>query len=75
MLTGMDRLDIIDTESARFTTEPGGTDPDGQVDPSRASTVSAPVAELALWAWTRGGTVHRSADSAALDALLAQGMR
>lgn len=56
MLTGMDRLDIIDTESARFTTEPA-------------------VAELAMWAWTRGGTVHRSADSAALDALLAQGMR
>lgn len=39
-----------------------------------SSTISALVADLALWAWTRGGTVHRSAASATLDSLLTQGM-
>jgi hypothetical protein len=45
----------------------------GSGEPS--STVSAPVADLALWTWTRGGTVRRSAESAALDALLTEGMQ
>ena len=40
-----------------------------------SSTISAPVADLALWAWTRGGTVRRSAESATVDALLAAGMQ
>lgn len=41
------------------------------------ATVSAPVAELALWAWTRGGTVQTSGDPvtiAALEAVHTQGM-
>jgi hypothetical protein len=41
------------------------------------ATVRAPVEDLALWTWTRGGTVHTSGqpDSlAALGAVLRQGM-
>lgn len=48
----------------------------GTGDPS--ATVSAPVSDLALWAWTRGGSVERSGEPAALaavDALLTEGMQ
>ena len=41
------------------------------------AVVSAPVADLALWTWTRGGTVEISGEPgsiAALDAVLTQGM-
>ena len=41
------------------------------------AVVTAPVEDLALWAWTRGGSVSVSGEPhavAALDALLAQGM-
>jgi hypothetical protein len=40
--------------------------------------VSAPVVDLALWAWTRGNAVQISGQPpslAALEALLAQGMQ
>jgi uncharacterized protein (TIGR03083 family) len=43
-----------------------------------AAVVSAPVEDLALWAWTRGGSVSISGEPsavAALDALLTQGMQ
>jgi hypothetical protein len=42
-----------------------------------AATVRAPVEELALWTWTRGGSGQTSgqpASLAALDAVLSQGM-
>lgn len=42
-----------------------------------SATVTAPVADLALWAWTRGGSVRASGHPAAIDALnavVAQGM-
>jgi uncharacterized protein (TIGR03083 family) len=42
------------------------------------AVVSAPVADLALWAWTRGGAVTISGEpaaKAALDALMAQGIQ
>ena len=41
------------------------------------ATVSAPVVDLALWAWTRGGAVETSgepASAAALDAVVTGGM-
>lgn len=41
------------------------------------ASVTAPVVDLALWAWTRGGTVEisgRAASVAALDAIVADGM-
>ena len=40
--------------------------------------VSAPLADLALWAWTRGGAVETDGDPetlAALDAVVAEGMQ
>ena len=42
------------------------------------ATVTAPVVDLALWAWTRGGTVEITGDAAsvaALDALVTNGMQ
>jgi uncharacterized protein (TIGR03083 family) len=42
------------------------------------ATVTAPVVDLALWAWTRGGTVATSGDAAsvaALEALVTNGMQ
>ncbi|WP_319455455.1 MULTISPECIES: maleylpyruvate isomerase family mycothiol-dependent enzyme [unclassified Mycobacterium] len=42
------------------------------------ATVSAPVEELALWAWTRGGTADvtgQPESAAAVQALIAQGMQ
>jgi uncharacterized protein (TIGR03083 family) len=42
------------------------------------ATVSAPVVDLALWAWSRGGTVATTGDGAsvaALDAVVANGMQ
>lgn len=42
------------------------------------ATVSAPVEELALWSWTRGGTVQTSGDSrslAALNAVITEGIQ
>lgn len=42
------------------------------------AVVTAPVEDLALWAWTRGGTVDISGEPAsreALDALVTQGMQ
>jgi uncharacterized protein (TIGR03083 family) len=63
-----------------------GTEPGTEVDGPMArrastgeptATVSAPVGDLALWAWGRGGTVTTSgaaASIAALDAVLANGM-
>ncbi len=41
-------------------------------------TVTAPVQDLALWAWTRGGTVRTSGEPAAVaavDALIANGIQ
>jgi uncharacterized protein (TIGR03083 family) len=41
------------------------------------ATVTAPVVDLALWAWTRGGSVEISGDAAsvaALDAVVTNGM-
>jgi uncharacterized protein (TIGR03083 family) len=41
-------------------------------------TVSAPVQDLALWAWTRGGTVQTTGDAdgmAAVQALIANGIQ
>ena len=43
-----------------------------------AAVVTGPVEDLALWAWTRGGSVSISGEPqavAALDALLTQGMQ
>jgi uncharacterized protein (TIGR03083 family) len=42
------------------------------------ATVTAPVVDLALWAWTRGGTVEIAGDKAsvaALDAVITNGMQ
>jgi uncharacterized protein (TIGR03083 family) len=42
------------------------------------ATVSAPVVDLALWAWTRGGCVEIAGDAAsvaALDAVITNGMQ
>ncbi|HKV22443.1 MAG TPA: maleylpyruvate isomerase family mycothiol-dependent enzyme, partial [Mycobacterium sp.] len=39
------------------------------------ATVSGSAEDLALWAWTRGGSVSISGDSAALAALLTQGIQ
>jgi hypothetical protein len=42
------------------------------------AVVTAPVEDLALWAWTRGGTVDISGEAASravLDALITQGMQ
>ena len=42
-----------------------------------AAVVTGPVEDLALWAWTRGGSVSISGEPnavAALDALLTQGL-
>jgi uncharacterized protein (TIGR03083 family) len=42
------------------------------------ATVTAPVVELALWAWTRGGSVEIAGDAAsvaALDAVITNGMQ
>ena len=42
------------------------------------ATVSGPVGDLALWAWTRGGEVETSGDAAsvaALDAVVTNGMQ
>ena len=41
------------------------------------ATVTAPVVDLVLWVWTRGGSVATSGDPvsvAALDAVVANGM-
>lgn len=40
-----------------------------------AVSVSAPAADLALWAWRRGGSVTVSGESVTLDALLTEGMQ
>jgi hypothetical protein len=43
-----------------------------------AATVSGPVGDLALWAWTRGGVVEVSGDAesvAALNAVVGNGMQ
>jgi hypothetical protein len=43
-----------------------------------STTVSGPVGDLALWAWTRGGVVQASGDAtsvAALDAVVDNGMQ
>jgi uncharacterized damage-inducible protein DinB len=43
-----------------------------------SAVVSAPVGDLALWAWTRGGSVSISGEPAArgaLDALMSQGIQ
>jgi hypothetical protein len=42
------------------------------------ATVRAPIGDLALWAWTRGGAVEISGDAAsvsALDAVITNGMQ
>ena len=42
------------------------------------ATVSAPVVDLALWAWTRPGSVEisgRPASVAALNAVISNGMQ
>jgi hypothetical protein len=42
------------------------------------TTVRAPIDDLALWAWTRGGAVEISSDTesvAALDAVVTNGMQ
>jgi hypothetical protein len=42
------------------------------------ATVRAPIGDLALWAWTRGGAVEITGDEAsvgALDAVVANGMQ
>jgi hypothetical protein len=42
------------------------------------ATVRAPIGDLALWAWTRGGAVEISGDAdsvAALDAVVTNGMQ
>jgi hypothetical protein len=38
-------------------------------DGAPTASVSAPVADLALWAWTRGGTVRVSGNAASVAAL------
>jgi uncharacterized protein (TIGR03083 family) len=72
--------------NARWLVEVGSwTVPSGKAGPKAArakageptAVVTAPVQDLALWAWTRGGTVDISGQQAtreALDALIAQGM-
>jgi uncharacterized protein (TIGR03083 family) len=47
-------------------------------DGEPTATVTAPVVDLALWAWTRGGTVEKAgqpAAVAALDAVIQNGMQ
>jgi hypothetical protein len=47
-------------------------------DGEPTASVTAPVVDLALWAWTRGGSVEISGDSAsvaALDAVVSNGMQ
>jgi uncharacterized protein (TIGR03083 family) len=47
-------------------------------DGEPTASVTAPVVDLALWAWTRGGSVEISGDTAsvaALDAVVTNGMR
>jgi hypothetical protein len=78
-------LVATDTD-ARWLVEVGSwTVPSGKTGPRAArakageptAVVTAPVGGLALWAWTRGGTVDISGQQAARDALVAlitQGM-
>jgi hypothetical protein len=43
-----------------------------------SATVRAPIGDLALWAWTRGGAVEVSGDAesvAALDAVVTNGIQ
>ncbi|MGJ6124580.1 hypothetical protein QN239_18605 [Mycolicibacterium sp. Y3] len=70
----MDRAAIIRTESERLavvlaTAEPEATCP---------TWVTAPAQDLALWAWTRGGSVSVTGESsaeAALREVVANGMQ
>jgi uncharacterized protein (TIGR03083 family) len=72
-------LVATDTD-ARWLVEVGSwTVPSGKTGPRAArakageptAVVTAPVGDLALWAWTRGGTVDISGQQAARDALAA----
>jgi uncharacterized protein (TIGR03083 family) len=81
-------VELVATDTdARWLVEVGSwTVPTGEAGPRAArakagqptASVTAPVEDLALWAWTRGGTVDISGDMAAreaLDALITAGMQ
>jgi uncharacterized protein (TIGR03083 family) len=80
-------VELIATDSgARWLVEVGAwTAPAGESGPRAlradagrsTATVAAPLADLALWAWTRGGAVRTDGDLAtlgALDAVIAEGL-
>lgn len=78
---------VADDTDARWLVEAGSWTAPGSADRwpravratvgEPTAVVSGPVRDLALWSWTRGGTVQTSGDLAvlsALDAVLTQGM-
>jgi hypothetical protein len=72
----MDRLAIIGFESQRFAEALSAVDPDS-ARPKPHGNRPRSAEELALWAWTRGGSVRASGQPsalAAMDAVLSQGM-
>jgi hypothetical protein len=74
----MHRLAIIGFESQRFAEALSAVGSRQRLpETPRQATVRASAEELALWAWTRGGSVQASGQPAALAAMaaaLSQGM-